>query len=400
MDKVLRVAYFPDSFHEVNGVAMTSNKLVRFAKERSLPFLCVHGGPETALSQDGSVTFLSLKRSPLSFSMDEGLKYDPFFHRHYRRVKRELANFRADVIHITGLNDVGILGAHISRRIDLALIGSWHTNVHEYAARRLKKRFRFLSEKNRSRLTNAIERKILAGAKLYYRIPYMFLAPNRELLEMLEDGTGRDGRLMFRGVDTDLFSPERRTVDDAVFRFGFVGRLRAEKNVQLLAELEERLVEAGKTNFRFLIVGEGSERRHLEEAMESVDLPGFLEGEPLAEAYANMDVFVFPSETETFGNVIQEANASGVPCIVTDKGGPKYIVENDRTGFIAKDLDEFAACAIELMDDREKLERMKSACRDLALTRSWESVFEGVYKAYDEVWEYLEREKELRKLRK
>lgn len=379
---------------------MTSNRLVAFAKERELPFLCVHAGPENSVTQDGSVTFLTLTRSPLSFSMDEGLKYDPFFHRHYSRVRRELLKFRPDVVHITGVNDVSIIGAHLSRRIDVALIGSWHTNVHEYAARRLNKKLRFLSEKTRTGVTNFIEKRILSLAKLYYRIPYMVLAPNNELLEMLAEGTGRAARLMARGVDPNVFSPERRTASDDVFRFGYVGRLRAEKNVRLLAELEQKLIDAGKTNFEFLIVGEGSERKHLEEKMKYAVFPGFLEDEPLAEAYANMDVFVFPSETETYGNVIREANASGVPCIVTDRGGPKYIVENGRTGFIAGGLNEFAAFAMELMDDREKLSNMKSAARELAMTGSWDSVFEAVYKAYAEVWDYLENEKELRKLRK
>src|SRR5262249_47220602 len=143
-----------------------------------------------------------------------------------------------------------------------------------------------------------------------------------------------------------------------------------------------------------------SEKKHLEETMKNAVFPGFLEGERLAEAYANMDVFVFPSETETYGNVVREANASGVPCIVTDRGGPRFIVENGRTGFVASNPDEFTAFAIELMDDRNKLARMKFAARDLATCGSWDSVFEGVYEAYGEVWEYLENEKELRKLRK
>lgn len=79
MNKVLRVAYFPDSFLEVNGVAMTSNRLVEFAKKNEYPFIVVHAGEKTETTEDGSVTLVKLKRSPLSFSMDEGLRYDPFF---------------------------------------------------------------------------------------------------------------------------------------------------------------------------------------------------------------------------------------------------------------------------------------------------------------------------------
>jgi glycosyltransferase involved in cell wall biosynthesis len=220
-------------------------------------------------------------------------------------------------------------------------------------------------------------------------MPQRLLAPNQELIDMLEAGTGRKAHLMIRGVDTELFSPAKRTANDGIFRLGFVGRLRAEKNVRMLAELEKRLLAAGKTNFHFLIVGEGNERGFLGENMQTAELPGFLEGEALSEAYANMDVFIFPSDTDAFGNVVQEANASGVPCIVTDQGGPKFIVQKNETGFVAKDLDEFVKYAIELIDDPEKLARMKKMSLDFALTRSWDSVFETVYETYREAKEYL-----------
>jgi glycosyltransferase involved in cell wall biosynthesis len=97
-----------------------------------------------------------------------------------------------------------------------------------------------------------------------------------------------------------------------------------------------------------------------------------------------MDVFVFPSETDAFGNVAQEANASGVPAIVTDQGGPKFIVRHGETGFIAKDLNEFVRYTIGLMDDREKLAELKRNSREFAMSRSWDAVFESVYDAYRE----------------
>ncbi|MEO8573584.1 MAG: glycosyltransferase [Pyrinomonadaceae bacterium] len=389
MEDSIRVAYFPDSFLEVNGVAMTSNRLVRFVKRRELPFINVHAGPTTEVVQDGEFTSLSLKRSVASFTMDEGLRYDPFFQRHAPFVHRELEKFRPNVFHITGLNDVSILGAYLAWKMDVAIVASWHTNLHEYAARRLRARLSFLPKKTLYGFTDFLERKILDGAKLYYKMPQRLLAPNQELIDMLESGTGRKADLMIRGVDTELFSPGKRTTNDGIFRFGFVGRLRAEKNVRLLAEIEKRLLAAGKGNFRFLIVGEGSERAFLEENMSTAELPGFLEGAALSEAYANMDVFVFPSETDAYGNVVQEANASAVPCIVTDQGGPKFIVREGETGFVAKNLDEFVKYSIELIDDSEKLDRMKKASLDFALTRSWDSVFENVYETYRKAKDYL-----------
>lgn len=384
MNQVLRIAYFADSLLEVNGVAMTSKNLIRYVQKREFPFICIYAGKKTAVSHDENLTYISLKRSPLSVAMDEGLKYDPLFQRHVSLVRKNLEKFKPEVVHITGLNDVSIIGAYLAWKMNIPMVGSWHTNLHEYAARRLRKKFGFLPEKQKWEFTEFIENKILDGAKLYYKMPQILLAPNKELCEMLESATGRRSHLMIRGVDTENFSPEKRTVQDGIFRLGYVGRLQAEKNVRLLAEIEKKLIEAGKSNFKFLIVGEGDERKWLEKNMKTAELTGFLKGEDLAEAYANMDVFVFPSETETFGNVIQEANASGIPCIVTDQGGPKFIVRENETGFIAGNTGEFAEFLIALLDNPENLEKMKKASREFALSRSWDAVFDGVYDAYRE----------------
>jgi glycosyltransferase involved in cell wall biosynthesis len=382
--EIPRAVYFPDSFLEVNGVAMTSNRLVKYAEKNDFPFLCVHAGKKTEVYGDGSVKFLSLKRSPVSFAMDEDLAYDPLFQRHAGRVLREIEEFKPDVLHITGLNDVSIVGAYLAWKLQTPLVGSWHTNLHEFAARRMTKFLRFLPAPTLKKITNFAERKIMDGAVLYYKMPKVVLSPNQELVDILGKGTGRVSRLMTRGVDVDKFAPEKRTANDGKFRIGFVGRLRAEKNVRMLIDLERRLLDAGRNNFEFLIVGEGNERPVLEKNLKHATFTGFLDGEPLSEAYANMDVFVFPSETDAFGNVAQEANASGVPAIVTDQGGPKFIVRHDETGFIAKDLGSFVRHTIELMDDPEKLAEMKRRSREFAMSRSWDSVFESVYDAYRE----------------
>ncbi|MBS1794398.1 MAG: glycosyltransferase [Acidobacteria bacterium] len=396
MKNIPRVAFFPDSFLEVNGVAMTSKRLIGYAKRHGYPYLCIHAGRKTERIADESVTYLSLKRSPLSFPMDEDLKYDPFFQRHVNRVQRELTEFKPDVLHITGLNDVSIVGAYLGWKMQIPLVGSWHTNLHEFAARRLTRIFRFLPQKTLDSMTGFAERKIMDGAVYYYKIPKVVLSPNQELVEQLGRGTKRVSRLMSRGVDTEKFAPEKRTVDDGLFRFGFVGRLRAEKNVRLLAALEKKLLETGKTDFRFLIVGEGNEREWLEKNMTTGEFTGFLDGEQLSAAYANMDVFVFPSETDAFGNVAQEANASGVPAIVTNQGGPKFIVRHNESGFIAENFDDFVKYSLELMDDAEKLAEMKRLSRRNALSSSWDAVFEAVYDAYREAIE-IERQDRLKK---
>ena len=102
----------------------------------------------------------------------------------------------------------------------------------------------------------------------------------------------------------------------------------------------------------------------------------------MAQAYANMDVLVFPSHTDTFGNVVLEALASGVPAVVTPDGGPKFIVRDGETGFVTED-DHFARTVAELVRDRARLEAMRLKAREYALGCSWDAVFDRVYAGYE-----------------
>jgi glycosyltransferase involved in cell wall biosynthesis len=185
-------------------------------------------------------------------------------------------------------------------------------------------------------------------------------------------------------VDAELFNPGKRKRDpeDRDQLLGFVGRLSIEKNVTLLAQVQEELERMGHNSFRFLIVGHGAEEQWLRDRLPRAEIPGVLKGEALSQAYANMDLFVFPSHTDTFGNVVLEAMASGVPAIVTPDGGPKTIVRDGVTGRIVPDED-FAAAVADVLSDPEKHAAMQLAARAHALTMSWDAVFEGVYKAYE-----------------
>ena len=131
------------------------------------------------------------------------------------------------------------------------------------------------------------------------------------------------------------------------------------------------------------MVGDGDDREWLRGNLPGVELPGVLRGEALARAYANMDVFVFPSETDTFGNVIQEALASGVPCVVSALGGPKYLVQHGETGFVAPTREAYADSVAVLMRNPHLLQTMKAKARRAAEGREWKAVFEGVYTRYE-----------------
>ncbi len=390
MNEKTRVAFFPDSYLEVNGAAMTCRRLVDYAARNEQPMLVVHGAPESSEKTEGSITHFAFKRSPFAILLDEDLAFDPLFLRKYNSVRRKVEEFKPDVIHITGLNDISIIGVLLAWRMNIPALGSWHTNIHEFASSRIRRVFRWLP--GVKGIAQFAEKKIKAGSMYYYKIPHVILSPNQELVDELGRRTGRLSKLMGRGVDPSYFSPEKRTVNDNIFRIGSVGRLRAEKNVRILVDVEKAFLEAGIEDYEFLVVGEGNEREYLEENLKRRTLTGFLSGEPLAEAYANMDVFMFPSETDAFGNVAQEANASGVAAIVSDKGGPKFIVKDGVTGYVAKEKDDYARFAVELYRDREKLATMRAAARESAVSNSWDAIFSGVFDSYREAIE-IQRKK-------
>ena len=377
-----RVAFLPDCFVEVNGVARTSAALEGFARRRGLPFLVVHAGPclHEAYGADGGT--LQLPRSPVALRLETDLHCDLLFWRHAWRVRRALAAFRPDVLHITGPNDVGQLGAWLAWRLGIPLVASWHTNVHEFAARRTARLLGGVPPAVRDPILRQVEARVLDAAILFYRIPRRLMAPNAELVALLEERTGKPTRLMRRGIQTDLFTPSKRTAGSGPFRLGYVGRLSAEKNVRLLAEVEQNLIARGAPPFRFVIIGQGSEGAWLAAHMQTAEFPGLLQGEALADAYADLDAFLFPSATDTFGLVVLEALASGVPAVVTPFGGPRTIIEDGVSGVVAQDAAGFADAVMRLMGDPEQHRRMRTAARERALDYSWDRTFETVYETY------------------
>jgi len=379
---VPRVAFFTDTFQEINGVALTSRQLTSFAQRRGYPFLCVRGAIETKLHNDDCITHLELARGPLSFDLDKGLRHDPALWRHQPRVAAVLEDFKPDIIHVVSPGDVSEVGVYVAKSMKLPLAISWHTNLHEFGAMRLAKVLDWTGEDARKRIADFSEATILSALIAFYKLGDVIYAPNQELIAMLEERTQKPVFLMKRGIDTNLFSPQRRTVDDGVLRLGYVGRITPEKNVRFLRDLEIALRDAGVPPFRFLIVGDGSERDWLAQNLSAADLPGILRGEDLAEAYANMDVFTFPSRTDTFGNVVLEAFASARPAVVTGAGGPKFIVRDGVSGFAAETDAEFIDRTKRLLTDNELRGQMGAAARSQACGESWDTVFEQVYEGY------------------
>jgi phosphatidylinositol alpha 1,6-mannosyltransferase len=371
---VPRVAFLSDTFYEVNGAARTCRELAAFAKRRGYPFFNVRFARQEAFTRQESFWVLELTRTPISFGVDPDLRFDLAFFRLRTQLEKRLREFAPDLIHVIGPGELGILGAIAAWRLRIPLVVSWHTNIHEYAARRLPFGGWIFRPGIQEFVLSQILRVYQRGAAL--------LAPSPELVDMLQRRTGKPAFLMTRGVDSAAFSPQHRLRTDNQFVIGYVGRLMPEKGVRFFPKLDQYLEKAGAPDFRIFMAGWGSQERWLRRNLRRAEFQGILDPEALGRAYANMDLFVFPSRTDTFGNVVQEALASGVAALVTNGGGPQTIVEHGVTGLVASNEEELCQDVLRLMRQPEERLAMGAMGRQQMLTRSWDDVFEKVYQAY------------------
>jgi phosphatidylinositol alpha 1,6-mannosyltransferase len=386
-----RVALIADTFYEVNGVARTCREWEAFARRRRLPFFCARWGRRSQrridFQEDGSVWTMDLVHTRLAYRIDSDLYFDLCLLSALKPIAGALERFQPDIIHLTSPGDMGILGMILATWMRKPLALSWHTNVHEFASRRAAKMLGWLPARLRGRVAQWVEGFGMNLVCWFFRRGDVEFAPNPELIRMIGSRTGKPTFPMGRGVDTELFSPERRDRTDSGLVLGFVGRLMAEKNVRLLRCVADALTAAGITGFRFQITGAGSEREWLVSNLPYAEFTGVLTGEPLARAYANMDIFVFPSRTDTFGNVVQEALAAGVPAVVTDAGGPRFIVCHGANGLVAGSDEEFCAWVVALARDESLRRKMGCVARRSMIQKSWDRVFEEVYEGYASVFQ-------------
>lgn len=202
----------------------------------------------------------------------------------------------------------------------------------------------------------------------------------------IERGIPRERlRILPRGLDTHLFHPskcdrrfwERRGLRKGELAMLFVGRVSKEKNLDLLVAATRRLAESGAP-VRPVIVGDGPYMAEMKRLLSDAIFTGYLGGEDLARAYASADFFVFPSTTDTFGNVILEAQASGIPVIVSDVGGPRDLVSHGVDGFVTKGQDaaDLAEAIRKLAVDADLRKSMGTSGRSRVETRDWTEAFQ------------------------
>lgn len=203
-----RVAFFTDTYNEINGVALTSRQFTACAERHNLPLLCVRGGTETRRSTSGSVHHLELCRGPLAFELDRGLFHDPMLWRLHGEVESSIDEFQPTLIHVVSPSDVSEIGAYIAKGRKLPLAISWHTNLHEFGAMRLSKMLAWMDDETRKGVVQFSEANILNIVLAFYKLGDVLYAPNEELIAMLRERTGKPVSLMKRGASIpNSFTP-------------------------------------------------------------------------------------------------------------------------------------------------------------------------------------------------
>lgn len=272
-----------------------------------------------------------------------------------------LAEYQPDVVHVASPFLLGGQAIAAANRLGIPTVAIYQTDIAGYLQRYGMHFARPLVDK----MVAAIHTPATLN-----------LAPTPECAAyLLKLGVPRVG-IWGRGVDLDLFHPNRRAAHaltrsgaDEPLTIGFVGRLAPEKQVHKMKSL------FGIANTRFLVVGDGPERRRLEAEFAGypVTFTGALQGAPLANAYASLDVFVHFGTEETFGQTIQEAQATGLPVVAPASGGPRFLIDHGTSGFLADPAEpaHFVEIVQQLAEDSSLRARVGEAARRSVSNKSW-----------------------------
>jgi len=369
----LRVALVTSSYNYIpDGVALTLNRLVGYLESQGVEVLVFAPvARAAAFAHQGLIVPIPSVPMPArpEYRLALGLP---------RAARERLAAFDPDIIHIAVPDFLGHQALAVGKAMGVPVVASYHTRYDTY----LKYYgLDFLQESVARRL-----RKFFAACREVY-------VPSASMAEvLLAQGAGANIHLWVRGVDTSRFNPAKRSQawrlargiapDEVVV--AFFGRLVREKQVGLVAEVFQRLTALGIPH-RGMFVGDGPERAALEKAAPGAVFAGFLNGEDLASAYASSDIFLFPSDTETFGNVTLEAMASGLPTACADATGSRSLVEPGVTGHLVAtgDVEGFTAAVQSMILDGSLRLGMGMAARRRALRFSWEETMADLLGRYE-----------------
>ncbi|MEC3884749.1 glycosyltransferase family 1 protein [Halobacillus sp. HZG1] len=370
----MKVAIFTDTYvPQVNGVARTLKRWTGYLEQKRIPYRVY--APDLKSKEEYADHIHRFNSVPFWLYPECRLALPNLM-----KIKRDLEAFQPHLIHIATPFNLGLAGLHLGKKMDIPLVGSYHTHFDQY-----------LDYYKLSFLSPFVWKYMQWFHQSFKKTFVPSLHTKRELERQGLDNLG----LWQRGVDHQLYSPIHKSEDvrkhfsiDAPILLTYVGRLAPEKGLDTLMKVAKNLPHRMNENIHWLIVGDGPLRNHLHSiAPENMTFTGFQDGEMLARIYATSTLFVFPSATETFGNVVLESLSSGTPVVAANAGGVKEIVSHGNTGLlcIPNDVHSFTQGITQLLSDPERLDTMRKQARQEALGRSWDEIFEQLLNDYKDV---------------
>jgi glycosyltransferase involved in cell wall biosynthesis len=352
--------YFP----QVNGVSRTLEHLVQTAVNSDCRVqLIIPRYNEPVKTDNSEVDIVDYRGLALPFYKEILLPLVPA-----RRVEKALADFAPDVVHIATEGTLGLSALKAARNLSIPVVSSYHTNFPQYL------------EHYRMGLFEPVSRSYL---RWFHNQTACTLVPTSEMSNRLTGQGFANVDIWSRGVDSNTFNPSKRDIylremmgigpDDTAFLY--VGRLAPEKNLMMMIEAFDSL--KGSLPVKLILVGDGPYRKVLEERQDHrIFLAGYRHGEDLAALYASSDIFVFPSLTDTFGNVMLEAMACGLPVVAFDVTGPRSVIHSFETGLFARDLSSLSLKkAMERLSVNQDLKTILSeGALEFARTREWDNM--------------------------
>lgn len=370
--RALRVALVTSSYNYIpDGVALTLNRLVGYLERQGVEVLVFAPiADRPALAHQGTIVpvpSIALPGRP-EYRLALGMA---------GYVKRQLLDFAPDIIHIGVPDLLGHVALRLAQNHNIPAVASYHTRYETYL-----RHYWYLAWLE-GFLTRTLRR-------FYGQCREVYIPSDSTREALLADGLKDNFKPWPRGIDTVRFTPGKRSAEWRA-RLGIgadelvilhVSRLVREKRLDTLTASLKQVTAP----HRVVIVGDGPDRDLVARELPDAILAGFLRDEALATAYASSDLFIFPSDSESFGNVTLEAMASGLPCVCADATGSRSLVVPNETGFLipADDAAGFARQLTRLAGDETLRRRMGEAARARALTYSWEETLArmlGYYRA-------------------
>lgn len=361
-------AWFTDTLEDVNGVANTIRRMTAAGVAEGADLLVITSRSEITITDIPIKNFAPIGEFELPEYELQKLSFPPILHM-LDFIQRE--GFTELIISTPG--PIGVTALIAGKMLGLRTSGIYHTDFPQY--------IRILTD------DSFLESLAWSYMQWFYSQFDMILVNSEHYRKAwIERGIEPHKlKIMPRGLDTVLFNPSHREANFWA-KYGkreeevgllYVGRVSREKDLEVLVKACH-LLATQSIPFRPLIVGDGPFLEELKKLLPTGCYTGYLAGIELARAYASADIFVFPSTTDTFGNVIIEAQAAGLPCIVSDTGGPRELITHGEDGYITKSLDatDFAAAVERLLTNPELRKTMSQHSRKKVETRDWSEAFQ------------------------